>query len=191
MFHVIKSDALDWLKKNPITNVVTGVCDLDEIIPPMSVASYVDYVYDIYDTILGKLPDGCYAIFIQTDRKIKGELLSKAFMAMMMAAKHDVPLLWHKVVCHRDPGKTDLHRPGFANMLCFGKARPGSATPDVIPVSPRAYRNGTPEAAAQLAVSFIERYSKIKHIIDPFAGLCQIAKTCLEHNIDCVNIDLK
>jgi len=81
-------------------------------------------------------------------------------------------MVWHKIVLHRGVNRTDLHRPTYAHMLCYSRnGTTGEATPDVLPVSTKLYKNGTPVGAAESAIKFIKRYSKSgKTVVDPFVG---------------------
>jgi tRNA G10 N-methylase Trm11 len=66
-------------------------------------------------------------------------------------------------------------------MLCYSRdGTTGTATPDVIPVSKRTYKNATPPEAARRALEFIAKYSKVKAVVDPFVGrgtILLLAKT--------------
>ena len=66
---IICDDALVWLKQQKsLPNVVTGVCDLDEMPEGTTMNEYLEFYTNILEEVFSKLQDDCYAIFIQTDR---------------------------------------------------------------------------------------------------------------------------
>lgn len=190
---IITADSLEWLstqKDGSIPNVITGICDLDEI--DMDVNEYIKFFNKIGTLIFQKLNPAGYAIFIQTDRKYQREWIDKSYMLTDLAYKHGYKMVWHKIVLHRDVDKTDLHRPCYAHMLCYTKTgTSGAATPDVIPVSGRLYKNGTPIEAAVRAVEFVKRYTKAgPYILDPFVGQGTIPAVANAFGLNAVGIDI-
>lgn len=188
---VICADSNKWLdKQKSIPNVITGICDMDEI-NMTSVEKYKKFFTTISKKIMKKLQPGCYAIFIQTDRKVNKSWLDKSYLLSKVAEECKLKTIWHKIVLHRDVNKTDLFRPTYAHMMCFSKdGTTGAATPDVLPVSKRLYKNGTPVLAAQTSIDFVKRYSKNNTIIDPFAGMGTVPKLAVEKGLNVVAIDI-
>jgi hypothetical protein len=200
---IICQDTQIWLKqqaKESIGNVVTGICDLDEIINLKSnISSKQKFSIDQYKTFFTSIaeklmaitkPDG-YCIFIQTDRKYEGQWIDKSYLLNKSAEKEGLRLLWSKVVLLREVGHTDLHRPTYSHMMCFSKkAKPGATFPDVIDVSKILYKNGTPSLAAETAIKFISQYSPYKIIVDPFVGQGTIVAYANAYGLDAVGIDI-
>lgn len=190
----ICQDCIEWLSNQEdksVPNFITGICDLDET--DMTMEQYLKFFCTVSSLMFQKLSPFGYAIFIQTDRKYKRSLVDKSYLLTTSAQDHGLKLVFHKIVLHRDVDKTDLYRPTYAHMLCY--AHPdmttGSATPDVIPVSKRLYRNATPFEAVHRAVSFIKRYSKQDStVVDPFVGRGTVAKVCHDVGISCTGIDI-
>lgn len=189
---IIEADSLKWLaKREPesLPNVVTGICDLDEI--SLGLKEYFKFFEKVARLIFTRIkPDG-YAILIQTDRKYKGEWLSKSCVLTTVAYECGLKLVWHKIVLQREVDKTDLHRPGYSHMLCFTKrGGPGVATPDVIPVSSKIYKNATPIEAGIRALEFIKNNASDNAVVDPFAGQGTIPLLCRDLDIVCLAIDI-
>ena len=191
MNEIICADAQDWLsQQQSIPNIVTGICDMDEM-PGYNIEQYLEFFAKVVELIFSKLQNQCYAIFIQTDRKYEGRLIDKSYIITDIARKHGVGLIWHKIVLHRDVDATDLHRPTYDHMLCYSRdGRPGAATPDVIPVSKKAYKNATPPEAASRALSFIKRNSKVNKVVDPFVGRGTIPLLAREYGLATIGIDI-
>lgn len=80
---------------------------------------------------------------------------------MNIAAEQGWFLLWHKIELAAEVGKSNLYRPTFRTMLCFGKGKvtAGQATPDVIPVSKRLHPMAFGFEAGKVAVEFSARQS--------------------------------
>ena len=189
---IICDDSLHWLKlqKNEsIGNFVTGICDMDEI--NMSMPNYLKFIDKIVRLIFDKLaPDG-YAIFIQTDRKYNRSWVDKSHIISKIADEYNLKMIWHKIVLHRSVDSTDTYRPTYAHMLCYSKnGTTGSATPDVLPISKKLYKNGTPLLAGLRAIEFISLYSKHNLIVDPFVGRGVITAISNLLKIPSIGIDI-
>lgn len=188
---IICADALDWLQRqNSIPNVVTGICDLDEM-PGYDMDQYLEFFSSVVDLIFQKLQSGCYAVFIQTDRKYQRRWIDKSYIITDIARSHGVKMIWHKIVLHRNVDATDLHRPTYAHMLCYSRdGTTGIATPDVIPVSKKNYKNATPPEAAKRALEFVAKHSKIKTVLDPFVGRGTIPVLAKQFKLSSIGIDI-
>jgi hypothetical protein len=182
---IICTDSLEWLKKQPdntIPNFLTGICDMGET--QMNLTKYLKFFNDVSTLMFKKLSKEGYCIFIQTDRKYNKTWIDKSNILTTIALNLGLKVIFHKIVLLREQDRTDLHRPTYAHMLCYAypSMTTGAATPDVIPVSKRLYKNGTPILAAKRGLEFIKRYSKKNNtIVDPFVGRGTI--TVLANNI--------
>lgn len=188
---IICADAMKWLdEQTSIPNVVTGICDLDEM-PGYDMDKYLDFFSSIVDQIFSKIQNGCYAVFVQTDRKYQRRWVDKSYIITDIARQHGIKMIWHKIVLHRSVDATDLHRPTYAHMLCYSRdGTTGSATPDVIPVSKKNYKNATPPEAAKRALEFVARYSKVKTVVDPFVGRGTIPLLARSLGLNSIGIDI-
>ncbi len=188
---IIVADSLQYLRGvKSLPNVVTGLCDLDET--DMDMSQYLQFFKDIASLIFTKLDKVGYAIFIQTDRKYQGSWLDKSYMLSDIAFSHGCKMVWHKIALHREVGRTDLHRPCYAHMLCYTyTGKPGAAFNDVLPVSTKLYKNGTPLGAAEAAVNFIKNNNKKNTtIVDPFVGQGTVVAMANNYGLDAIGIDI-
>jgi hypothetical protein len=91
---IICDDALKWLsKQSMVSNVVTGICDLDEMPgakDPEAMNRYLDFFEKVVDLIFQKLRNGCYAIFVQTDRKYQRSWIDNSSIITKIAQKHNI-----------------------------------------------------------------------------------------------------
>jgi hypothetical protein len=197
---ILCQDSVLWLKSQPdqsISNVITGIPDLNELGPDTDKKKYLEFFNEVSQLIFKKLqPDG-YAIFVQTDRKYDGALIDKSYLLTDSAYKCGLKLVWHKMVCQRDVGKKDLYRPTYSHFLCYTlKGSPGTAFEDVFPVGGKLYENGTPFNVALSAADFIsKKIKKQKHqtlyqVVDPFVGRGTVGLSCVQKGLTFLGIDI-
>ena len=186
---LIVADSLLWLKAQKIIhNVCTGICDLDET--DYSIEDYLIFFKKIVTLIFKKLDHSGYAVFIQTDRKYNKSWIDKSAMITEIALNLGYKVIWHKIILNRDVGKIDLYRPTYSHMLCYSySGTTGIPFCDVIPISQRLYKNGTPILPAELAIKFIKKYYP-HEIVDPFVGRGTIPALCIKNDINSVGIDI-
>jgi hypothetical protein len=202
-FKILCEDSIQWLKSqvdDSIPNVITGIPDLNELNNNFDQKKYTDFFSEVSKLIFRKVKKDGYAIFIQTDRKINGQLIDKSYLLTDMAYSCGLKLVWHKIVCQRDVGKTDLFRPTYSHFLCYTvNGSPGVAFEDVLPVGGKLYENATPYNAAMSAAEFISKQiKKQKHkdsdlgfdILDPFVGQGTIGAAAIQKGLSFMGIDL-
>lgn len=191
MRKIIVADSLKWLAtQKELPNVITGICDLDET--TMDFNNYIKFFNKIAELIFKKLSKDGYAIFTQTDRKYNKEWIDKSYILTKCAYKYGLKLVWHKIILNRAVGGTDLFRPTYSHILCYTyNGTSGAATPDVLNISERSYKNGTPLAAAELCIDFIKKYNKKNtDIIDPFVGQGTIVALANKMGLNAIGIDI-
>jgi hypothetical protein len=187
---VICADSFEWLPANrDVGAIITSLPDASEI-GMTDLDDYSKWVRRAATECFLSASESCPVIFVQTDRRKDGRQFSKANLLMNIAADLGWFLVWHKIELSQEVGKSNLYRPAFRNMLCFGqgKVTAGQATPDVIPVSKRLYDMAFGFAAARVAVEFCKRYSK--HICDPFCGHGTVLHVAEETGTDSVGVDI-
>lgn len=133
---------------------------------------------------------GAPAVIYSTDQKHAGRWVSSFALMMRAAERANVELVWHKIVLRRDPGKVDIHRPGFTHMAAFGgeSIKPGKATPDLIRRGASPYPNGTGLIPARMACEFAGRAGRV--IADPFCGRGTIPAVAEALGFDSIGIDI-
>jgi hypothetical protein len=188
MRQVICSDTTEWLKTIPeLDSVITSLPDKEET--DMSFGAWKAWFINTVYEILTKTKN--YAIFYQTDRKVNGEVLSKARLLFNAANKAVMPLRWHKIVLRRDAGKIDLFRPTYTHLICFSKAlKSGKATPDVFERGEMTYPNAMGTTACEVACQFIKDNSDTKVIYDPFCGQGSVLAMAERFGFDAVGVEI-
>ena len=192
---IVQDDALHWLRKQPVVpNVVTGICDMDEMDSgkKMTHEEYLKFFQSVAKLIMEKVDPAGYVIFIQTSRKYQRSLIDKSFLLSKIAEQVGLKMIWHKIVLQREVDARDLYRPTYSHMLCYSKnGTTGAATPDVIPVSKKIYKNGTPVEAAVRAIRFIQTNTGSQPVIvDPFVGRGTVVAVANALGMGAIGIDM-
>jgi hypothetical protein len=109
---------------------------------------------------------------------------------MNIAAEQGWFLVWHKIELAQTVGKSNLYRPTFRNMLCFGKGKmsAGQATADVVPKSKRLYDMAFGFDAARACLEFCKKFSN--KVCDPFCGYGTTLHVAEELGMDSVGVDI-
>lgn len=182
------ADAVEWLRgQRDVGSVVTSLPDAEEIGRPL--AEWAPWFHQSVRLCVAAASPGCPVVLYQTDRKGEGQTHSKALLCMSAAASAGARLLWHKIVLRRDVGKVDIHRPGFTHLMAFSvKARPGTASPDVIERGRMIYPNAMGMDAALFAVRFAAGYDR--RLVDPFCGRGTIPAVAEALGLEAVGVDI-
>jgi hypothetical protein len=187
---IICADSLDWLPANRDQgSIVTSLPDASEI-GIKDLDEYEKWVRRAAMECFLSASTDCPVIFVQTDRRKGGRQFSKAKLLMNVADEQGWFLLWHKIELAAEVGKSNLYRPTFRNMLCFGKGKmsAGQATADVIPPSKRLYEMAFGFEAAEVCVEFCKKFSN--RVLDPFCGHGTVLHVAEELGMDSVGVDI-
>ena len=165
--------------------VVTGLPDSAEVgLDPDSYVAWLSGAAKAcFDASAGP------TVFCQTDRMHEGRWQDKATIIGRVAAANRVPLLWHKILLRRPPGKTDLHRPGYSHLLAFGPGRPGKRTTDVLYRGETLWANGIGLEAADFIADWLASVG-VKSVLYPCCGEGTIAVAVARLGIECQGCDL-
>ena len=187
---VIHADSLQWLPAHRDQgSIVTSLPDASEI-GIEDLCEYEKWVRRAATECFLSASENCPVIFVQTDRRKSGRQFSKAHLLMKIAQEQGWFLLWHKIELSAEVGKSNLYRPTFRNMLCFGKGKmsAGQATPDVIPPSKRLYVMAFGFEAARVCVEFCKRFTN--RVCDPFCGQGTVLHVSEGMGLHSVGVDI-
>jgi hypothetical protein len=173
---VTVADALPWLAARPEMpgcSFVTSLPDFSEF-PSLTLDQWQAWFRAAARAVIDSTPPAGVAIFYQTDIKVEGVWIDKAFLIQQAAHERGVPLLWHKVVCKAPPGQATFGRPGYSHLLCFSRgvrAELSHSTADVLPQAGEVtWTRGMGVEACRLACRFIARETSTRTVVDPFCG---------------------
>jgi hypothetical protein len=187
---VICADSFEWLPANRDQgSILTSLPDASEI-GIENLDKYEKWVRRAATEIFLSASEGCPVIFIQTDRRKGGRQFSKANLLINIAEEQGWFLLWNKIELTADVGKSNLYRPTFRNMVCFGRddMTAGQATPDVVPKSKRLYDMAFGFEAARACLGFCKKFSN--RVCDPFCGHGTVLHVAEELGMESVGVDI-
>jgi hypothetical protein len=187
---IICADSLEWLPSNRDQgSIITSLPDASEI-GLDDLDKYEQWVRHAATEIFASASEGCPVIFVQTDRRKGGRQFSKANLLMNIAQEKGWFLLWHKIELSQEVGKSNLYRPAFRNMICFGRGKmsAGQATADVIPPSKGLYDMAFGFEAARVCVGFAQRFTN--RVCDPFCGYGTVLHVAEDFDMDSVGVDI-
>lgn len=169
-------DALTWLnayEDQGKTSFLGSLPDFSEF-PGFTLSQWKQWFESTAELILRKTsPDGV-TIFFQSDIKIDGTWVDKAFLVQKAAEKLGHELIWHKIFCRAPAGTIMFGRPAYSHMLCFSqnvRADVSKSTADVIPdLGDKTWVRGMGLEASLVASNFIKKHTDCTTLINPFCG---------------------
>lgn len=188
------ADALEWLRRERIegASCVASLPDYSEF-PGKTVAEWQAWFEGAARIVLeAAAPEGA-AIFYQTDIKVDGQWVDKAFLVQRAAAELGLALLWHKIACRARPGQATFGRPGYAHVVCFSRTvRPpleGSSA-DVFPeLGDKVWERGMGFDVCRQIAQFIATQTSSRCVINPFCGLGSMLAVANAYGLDAIGIE--
>lgn len=170
-------DAIEWLRRAEVaegSSLVASMPDISEF-TGMPLEKWKEWFMSTAELVLSKTPHEGVAIFYQSDIKVDGEWIDKAYLIQKMAEKTGSALLWHKIICRVKPGYATFGRPAYSHILCFSKKMRlrdlRHSTPDVIPdIGDKTWERGMGLEACIMIAKFLAEQTSTKTLIHPFCG---------------------
>lgn len=174
--HVYCEDALDWLKKaGPFTDCsfVASLPDFSEF-PQYNLPLWKDWFVQAARLILSSCPDEGVTIFCQSDVRVEGSWVDKAYLCQLAADQLGQHLWWHKIVCRSPAGTVTRGRPAYSHLLCFSSQKPrGEVHPSADVLSEageKVWVRGMGLSTCLSIGQFILKQTSSKTVINPFCG---------------------
>lgn len=193
---VVHAEALAWLTEHPAaagTSVITSLPDVSEM-PGRDFAIWRSWFIGAARTVLRWLPDDGVAIFFQSDIKVGGRWIDKAYLVQRAAEDEGANLVWHKIVCRHPPGTVAPGRPSFSHMLCFARtagAQPVRPGPDVLAdAGYMPWRRAMGEKACRVACRFLQDETPTRLVVDPFCGEGSVLAVANAFGFEALGVDL-
>lgn len=169
-------DALVWLKNSqPLEgcSVIASMPDISEF-PQYTLSQWKEWFLATAELVLSKTHDDGVTIFFQSDIKVEGTWVDKAYICQKAAENLGRELLWHKIFCRAPAGMTTFGRPAYSHMLCFSKnvrVDVSKSTADVIPdLGEKTWERGMGLEASLIASKFILKQTETRTVVHPFCG---------------------
>ena len=165
---VVCGDSLEWLpKQKNLDCIMASLPEMEEL--GMNVTEYEVFFRTATALCLEAVKEDGYCIFLQTDRKHHG-LIDKQYLVTDEAYQQGYHTVWKKIALKKDPGKTDLYRPGYSHMTCFTKkGKVGKSLPDVVFAGETTYTHAFGVDAVALCMQYAKE-NGVKTVVDPFCG---------------------
>jgi hypothetical protein len=192
---VHQGDGVAWLHETtlpPDAAIVTSLPDLSEL-PELGLDGWQKWFLETATLACTKVTGDAVAIFYQTDIKIAGRWIDKAYLVQRAAEIAGVHQLWHKIACRVPPGTTTFGRPAYGHVLCFSRGLaldPGRSTPDVLPelgAMPWSRAMGT--AVCSAVCRFLLDATACRTVVDPFCGLGTMLAVANAHGLDAIGVE--
>lgn len=169
-------DAIPWMRnRGPIAGAaaITSLPDVSEL--TLALPAWRSWFLDAVQLVVNAVPDDGVAIFFQSDIKHEGRWIDKGAWVVRAAEDAGASVLFHKLICRRQPGLLTKGRPGYTHLIAVSRAR---RSPDELPIpdivvdpgrSPWVRAMGI--RAAAHAVRFAREHAQARLIFDPFCGV--------------------
>lgn len=173
---VYQGDALEWLEAHAVVPGLSFFASLPDKseFPQLSLVEWKDWFIQSARLLLEKTSDSDVTIFFQSDIKVEGVWVDKAYLCQKAAEAAGSELLWHKVACRAPAGTATFGRPAYSHILCFSRKLrldPAASTADVLPeLGEKSWQRGIGTRAALMIAGFVKKTVGSHTIVNPFCG---------------------
>jgi hypothetical protein len=188
-------DAIEWLKTAeipPHSSLLGSLPDISEF-PTLTLSEWKTWFTNTAELILSKTPEMGVTLFYQSDIKVEGTWVDKAYLCQKAAEKLGHELLWHKILCRAPAGVITMGRPAYSHLLCFSKklrVDPGKSLPDVLPdLGEKTWERGMGLNACLLIGKFLSEQTTTKTLINPFCGQGSMLATANAFGLEAIGIE--
>lgn len=191
---VVCADAIPWLRER---GRIAGACavtplpDVSETRMPLP--AWRHWFLDTVQLVVDAVPDGSAAVFFQSDIKREGAWVDKGGFVIRAAEDAGARVLFHKIVCRRQPGLLTPGRPGYTHLIAVSRAL---RCPDALPIPDVITDPGRQPwvramgiRAAAHAVRFARDQGKATVVLDPFCGAGTVLAVANALGLDALGVE--
>src|SRR5678816_4051442 len=112
------ADAIAWMKAQgaiPAASAVTSLPDVSEL--GLTLPAWRRWFLEAVRLVIESVPEDSCSIFFQSDIKHDGAWIDKGAMVIRAAEDAGAQVLFHKIVCRRQPGLLTMGRPGYTHFI--------------------------------------------------------------------------
>lgn len=171
---------------------VTSLPDVSEV--GLSLAAWRAWFLEAVRCVVDCVPAASAAVFFQSDIKRDGAWIDKGAMVIRAAEDAGARVLFHKIVCRRQPGLLTLGRPGYTHLIAVSRAL---KCPDALPIpdvivdaGPQLWVRAMGVRAAGHAVRFVRDHARADTVLDPFCGVGTVLAVANALGLNAVGVDL-
>jgi hypothetical protein len=192
---VFAEDALNWLNSSeidPDSSFVASLPDISEF-PNFTLGEWKEWFISAAKLIMSRCPDEGVSIFYQSDIKLQGVWIDKAYLCQKAAEEMGLNLLWHKIICRAPVGIATFGKPSFSHLLCFSKkvqVRIEKSTADVLPeMGDKTWQRGMGLETCLSVARFIVEETNCTKLINPFCGHGSMLAAANVYGLDAIGIE--
>ena len=187
-------ESISWMRSRGVIEgaaAVTSLPDVSEL--SLSMAAWRVWFLEAVRLVVNSLPDASAALFFQSDIKHDGAWIDKGAMVVRAAEDTGARVLFHKVICRRQPGLLTMGRPGYTHLIAVSREM---KCPDSLPIpdivvdvgrSPWVRAMGI--RAAAHAVRFARDHVRAGTIFDPFCGVGTVLAVANALGVDALGLE--
>lgn len=189
------AEAIGWLKQAGRISgacAVTSLPDVSEV--SLTLPAWRSWFLEASRLVIECVPDESAAIFFQSDIKRDGVWIDKGAWVVRAAEDAGARVMFHKIVCRREPGLLTYGRPGFTHLIAVSRAM---KCPDVLPIPDIIVDAGRQPwvramgiRAAAHAVRFARDTVRAQTIVDPFCGVGTVLAVANALGLAAIGVEL-
>lgn len=191
---VHQTDAIPWLRAHRPQggiSVVTSLPDVSEL--NFDLAGWRAWFLTTVRLVVEAVPDEGAALFFQSDIKRDGAWVDKGALVVRAAEDGGARVLWHKIVCRRQPGMLTYGRPGYTHFIAVSRTL---RCPEVLPIPDIVVDAGRLPwvramgvRAAAHAVRFCRDQAGATTILDPFCGVGTVLAVANQLGLNAIGVE--
>lgn len=171
---------------------MTSLPDVSEVRLPLP--AWRVWFMDAVQRVVDCVPGESASLFFQSDIKRDGVWIDKGALVVRAAEDAGAHVLFHKVVCRRQPGLLTFGRPGYTHLIAVSRAM---KCPDVLPIPDVVVDAGRLTwvramgiRAAAHAVRFARDQVRATTIFDPFCGVGTALAVANALGLDALGVEI-
>ena len=188
------ADAIAWMKAQgamPAACAVTSLPDVSEV--GLALPAWREWFLAAVRLVIDSVPEDAPSLFFQSDIKHDGVWIDKGAMVIHAAEDAGAHVLFHKIICRRQPGLLTMGRPGFTHFIAVSRKM---RCPDILPIPDVVVDAGRQLwvramgiRAAAHAVRFAQDHAGATTIFDPFCGVGTVLAVANALGLDAVGVE--
>ena len=188
------ADAIAWMKAQgvmPAACAVTSLPDVSEV--GLALPAWREWFLAAVRLVIDSVPEDAPSLFFQSDIKQDGVWIDKGAMVIRAAEDAGAHVLFHKIICRRQPGLLTIGRPGFTHFIAVSRKM---RCPDTLPIPDVVVDAGRQLwvramgiRAAAHAVRFAQDHAGATTIFDPFCGVGTVLAVANALGLDAVGVE--
>jgi hypothetical protein len=170
---------------------VTSLPDVSEL--RLDLAGWRRWFLAAVGRVVDSVPEQGAAVFFQSDIKRDGAWIDKGGLVVRAAEDAGARVLFHKIICRRQPGLLTLGRPGFTHLIAVSRAL---RCPDALPIPDVVTDPGRQPwvramgiRAAAHAVRFARDQVRASLVLDPFCGVGTVLAVANALGLDALGVE--